>query len=129
MKRTILCMAAALAILAPAAATANSQQSGIWIYNQTDNCLWATVYTAGSIVKQGGFPNWVPAKDKRLYPVTWKGVGQQFVVRTEVLSTKNCVAQNSRNPLASDIRTTVQGSLAYRVALVGKPGSFRLERY
>ncbi|HTU69470.1 MAG TPA: hypothetical protein VMF11_04035 [Candidatus Baltobacteraceae bacterium] len=129
MKKTLLCMAAALAMLAPAAATAGGQASGIWIYNETDHCLWATVYTAGSIVKQGGFPNWVPAKDKRLYPVTWKGVGQAFDVRTEILSTKQCVPQNARNPLVADIRTTVQGSLAYRVAVTGKPGSFRLVRY
>jgi len=131
MKKTLFSIAAAalLALLAPCAASADSQPSGIWIYNSTGYCLWATVYTAGRIVSQGGFPGWVPAKDKRLYPVTWKGVGQAFDVRVEMLSTQHCAAQNSQHPLSGDLRATVQGSLAYRVEVVGGPGSYRLIRY
>jgi hypothetical protein len=129
MKKAVFAIAALLALLVPSFASANSQQSGIWIYNSTNYCLWATVYTGGRIVGQGGFPNWVPAKDKRLYPVTWKGVGQSFDVRVEMLSTNHCAAQNSQHPLSGDLRTTVQGNLAYRVEVVGGPGSYKLVRY
>src|ERR1017187_3596108 len=108
MKKALFSIVALVALLAPGAASANSQPSGIWIYNSTGNCLWATVYTAGSIVKEGGFPNWVPAKDKRLYPVTWKGIGQAFDVRVEMLSTQNCQAQSHQHPLSGDLQTTVQ---------------------
>ena len=38
---------ATLALVAsPFMASANSQQSGIWIVNETPNCLWATVYSS-----------------------------------------------------------------------------------
>jgi len=129
MKKILFAIATAFAILTPSFASANSQPSGIWIINNTNYCLWATVYTAGSIVKQGGFPAWVPAKEKRAYPVTWKGIGQSFDVRVEMLSTRECTPQNSQHPLSWDSRTTVQGSLAYRVEVVGAPGSFKLIRY
>ena len=129
MKKAIIAAVALLALLMPSFASADSQPSGIWIHNTTNYCLWATVYTGGRIVKEGGFPNWVPAKDKRLYPVVWKGVGQAFDVRVEMLSTEHCAAQNSQHPLSGDMRTTVQGSLAYRVEVVGGPHSYRLIRY
>lgn len=116
-------LAALLAIPKPAPA---SQQSGIWIHNDTGNCLWATVYSAGRI---DGRPNWVPAKDKRVYGVSWKGVGQSFRVRVEILSTTACTPQNSTHPLAADIDTYVQGSLAYQVRVVGQGRSFRIIRY
>lgn len=115
-----------LALLAsPGTAHAN-QQSGIWIHNDTANCLWATVYSAGRIQ---GRPDWVPARDKRLYSITWKGIGQSFRVRVEMLSTTQCTPQNHANPLAADIDTHVQGSLAYQVRVVGSGRSFRLIRY
>ena len=129
MKKAFFAIAVALGLLTPSFAFANSQPSGIWIQNETNYCLWATVYTAGNIVSQGGFPGWVPAKDKRLYPVTWRGIGQSFDVRVEILSTRDCKAQNSQHPLSWDSRTTVQGNLAYRVAVTGAPGSYRLIRY
>jgi hypothetical protein len=129
MKKTIFAIVALFALLTPSFASANSQASGIWIINNTNYCLWATVYTAGHIVKEGGFPNWVPAKDKRAYPVVWKGIGQSFDVRVEMLSTQHCAAQNSQHPLSGDLRTTVQGTLAYRVEVVGGPGSYKLIRY
>jgi len=129
MRKAIFALTVMFGLLAPSFASANSQQSGIWIMNNTNYCLWATVYTAGSIVKQGGFPNWVPSKDKRLYPVTWRGVGQAFDVRVEMLSTRHCAAQNRQHPLSGDLRTTVQGNLAYRVEVTGGPGNYRLIRY
>ncbi len=122
----VLGLIATIALVAsPFVASANSQQSGIWIVNETPNCLWATVYSAGKIV---GRPGWFAANNKGVYSVTWKGIGQQFDVRTEILSTKNCQAQNAQNPLAADIRTTVQGSLAYTVRVVKNGNSFRLIR-
>lgn len=128
MKRILVCALAALLLLAmPNQAPA--QDSGIWIHNQTAYCLWATVYTAGRIVGKGGFPNWVPARDKRLYPVDWKGVGQQFRVRAEVLSTHDCRPQNSQHPLQADFDTHVQGNLAYQVRVVQNGRNFYFERY
>jgi hypothetical protein len=118
-----LALLALLALPKPAPA---SQQSGIWIHNDTGNCLWATVYSAGRI---DGRPNWVPAKDKRVYGVSWKGVGQQFRVRVEILSTTACTPQSSAHPLVADIDTYVQGSLAYQVRVVGQGHSFRIIRY
>jgi hypothetical protein len=130
MKHFALGLIAAIALLAvPAAVSADSQSSGIWITNMTGHCLWATVYTAGSQVREGGFPNWVPANDKRLYPITWKGMGQQFRVRVEVLSTTECVAQNAAHPLVADVDTNVSGGLAYQVRLIRSRGEFFLERY
>ena len=129
MKRSIACVAAALALLAMPAPAPAAQTSGIWIINTTGNCLWATVYTAGSIIKSTGFPGWVPANDKRVYEVPWKGVGQQYRVRVEVLSTTSCAAQNSAHPLAADIDTNVSGTIAYQVRLIRDQHGFRLERF
>ena len=117
---------ALLTLLAMPKPVPASQQSGIWIHNDTPNCLWATVYSAGRI---DGRPNWVPAKDKRVYNVSWKGVGQSFRVRVEILSTTACTPQNSAHPLAADIDTNVQGSLAYQVRVVGEGRNFRIIRY
>jgi hypothetical protein len=129
MKHIALCLAAAFALLATPAPVPAAQTSGIWIINTTGNCLWATVYTSGSIIKSAGFPGWVPANDKRVYEVPWKGVGQQYRVRTEVLSTTQCTAQNAAHPLSADIETWVQGSLAYQVRLIRDHHGFRLERF
>ncbi len=111
-------------VAAPFVASAN-QTSGIWIVNETPNCLWATVYSAGKIV---GRPNWVDANNRRVYSVTIKGVGQQFDVRAEILSTMRCQKQSAQYPLAADIRTTVQGSIVYTVRVVKNGSSFRLIR-
>jgi len=127
--KKIASFGAALALLALVAMpkpVPASQQSAVWIHNDTANCLWATVYSAGRI---DGRPNWVPAKDKRPYSISWKGVGQQFRVRVEILSTTECTPQNSAHPLAADIDTYVQGSLAYQVRVVGQGHSFRIIRY
>jgi hypothetical protein len=129
MKHIAIVLIAAFSLLA-APASAGPQSSGIWIANTTENCLWATVYTAGSQVRAGGFPNWVPAKDKRVYPVEIKGVGQAFRVRAEVLSTTECRAQNAQHPLIADIDTTVQGSIVYQVRMIRLAnGRFALERF
>lgn len=117
---------ALLALLATPRAVTASQQTGIWIHNDTANCLWATVYSGGRIQ---GRPHWVGAKDKSLYSISWNGIGQQYRVRTEILSTGPCTPQNSAHPLAADIETHVQGSLAYQVRVVGQGHSFRIIRY
>lgn len=130
MKRIIVCVAAALALLAMPKPVTAAQDSGIWIHNTTGYCVWVTVYTAGSQVRKGGFPNWVPANDKRLYPISWRGVGEEFRVRAEVLSTRACEPQNDAHPLQADIDTHVRGNLAYQVRLVHEGGrNFRFIRY
>lgn len=129
MKRVFLSALAAIALIAMPKPLPAAQQSGIWIHNLTGYCVWATVYTAGQQVREGGFPNWVPSKDSRVYPVAWKGVGQEFRVRVEVLSTKDCTPQTAEHPLQGDTDTFVRGSLAYQVKVLGRPGHFYLERF
>lgn len=134
----------ALAALPAAAVTARAQApkaqtSGIWVNNQTDWCAWATVYTGGQIVHQGGFPNWIAPRDSNVYPVQWRGVGQQYRVRVEFKKPKNTANPSAKgfdrcanagdNPVDGDIETTVFGNLAYKVRVFGAQGSFQIHRY
>ncbi len=119
-----LCIAAMLIAALPQAASAQKRPGTIMIVNQSGYCLWATVYYAGHIV---GRPGWTPV-GRGYYDVPWKGVGQRWELRTEILSTRDCKAQNAQNPLKADISVGMQGSLAYEVIVERQGSGFRLVR-
>ena len=123
MKRLFaLCIVAVLAAALPQTASAQKAPGTILIVNNTNRCLWATVYYAGRIV---GRPWWVDAKRRDYYKIDVKGVGQRWELRTEILPQSQCIAH--QRP-AADIRTGMQGSIAYEVLVEHDGGGFKLVR-
>lgn len=130
MKRIIAAFFTLFFLLAAPAVRSNAGvQSGILIHNKTNYCAWVTAYTGGKIVHSEGFPGWVSAQSEGTYPIDLRGPGEEFRVRVEILSTRECKAQTSEHPLLADIDTHVQGGRAYRVRILGGPKTFSLERY
>lgn len=129
MKRIVATAASTLALLALPVLPGSAAQSGILIQNKTAYCLWATAYTGGKIVHSEGFPGWVSAHSDGTYPIDLRGLGEEFRVRVEILSTTACKAQDSAHPLLADIDTHVQGNRSFRVRVLGGPKHFTLERY
>lgn len=129
MKRALATLFIALASIAGLAARGSATQSGILIHNKTNYCLWATAYTGGKIVHSEGFPGWVSAQSEGVYPIDLRGLGEEFRVRVEILSTRACKAQDSEHPLLADLDTHVQGNRSFRVRVLGGPKHFALERY
>lgn len=125
MKRILaLCIAAIVAAAIPQMVLAQKKPGTILIDNRSGYCLWATVYFAGKI---RGRPWWAPV-GKSYYDIPWKGVGQMWTLRTEILSTRDCTPQNSQHPLKADIDTSMQGSLAYEVIVERSGSGFKLIR-
>lgn len=115
----------------PAAAPPKAgQQSGIWVANGTRDCAWITVYDAGSIVRMGGWPAFVPPGRRLVYPINWKGVGQRFDVRAEFKrrGTKDDCS-DAGAATVGDVRRGVQGNLAYQVLLQDDDDEYVIVRY